>query len=379
MSNSWIELDLGTLRANLKTLRSAIKSATEIIFVVKSNAYGHGLVPVSQCAWECGVKWFAVANINEALVLREIVPDAGIIIVGVLDQAAVAQAIGNNIVPLVISERHAAALASTAAALKAIIRCHAKIDTGMGRLGFPWEEAPDLLPKLACLPGLDICGLCTHFASASNRDRSYADTQAERFHSVIQLCDERGLSVPFKHISNSGAVLCNRAWNMDGIRPGILLYGYAGRPSAIGINNPASNDCVEVQTKPFLQWKTRIVQVKKVPAGFPVSYDSTYVTSADTHVGVIDVGYADGYSRKLSNAGFVVVGGRRCPVLGRVTMNLTMVDLGMNAEITEGDEVVLIGAQGSASVWADEIARWCDTIPYEILTGIRPTVSPRII
>ncbi len=376
MSNSWIELDLGILRTNLRDLKSAIKSSTEIIFVVKSNAYGHGIVPVSQCAWECGVKWFAVANINEALILREIMPDAGIIIVGVMDQTAVAQAIGNNIVPFIISEKHATDLAATAAALKAIIRCHAKIDTGMGRLGFPWEEAPALLPKLARLPGLDICGFCTHFASANNQDRSYAHKQAERFNTVIRLCEEKGLSVPFKHISNSGAVLCNRAWNMDGIRPGILLYGYGKQYSAIGIHNSALNDCVEIQTKPFLQWKTRIVQIRKVPAGFAVSYDSTYTTSKETRIGVIDVGYADGYSRKLSNLGFVIAGGQRCPVVGRITMNLTMIDLGMASTTSEGDEVVLIGSQGSASVWADEIAHWCETIPYEILTGIRTINTP---
>ena len=139
------------------------------------------------------------------------------------------------------------------------------------------------------------------------------------------------------------------------------------------------SDCIEIQTKPFLQWKTRIVQIRHVPASFLVSYDSTYKTPHATHLGVIDVGYADGYSRKLSNAGFVVVGGKRCPVVGRVTMNLTMVDLGTDTQAVEGDEVVLIGSQGSASVWADEIALWCGTIPYEILTSIRTTASPKII
>jgi len=379
MSNTWIELDLGILRNNLRNLQSAIKSSTEIIFVVKSNAYGHGIVPVSQCAWECGVKWFAVTNINEALILREIMPDAGIIIVGVMDQSAVAQAIGNNIVPFIISEKHATDLASTAAALKAILRCHAKVDTGMGRLGFPWEEAPVILPKLARLPGLDICGFCTHFASANNQDRSFASTQAERFNTVIRLCEEKGLSVPFKHISNSGAVLCDRAWHMDGIRPGILLYGYGKQYSEAKSQKSESGDCVGIQTKPFLQWKTRIIQVKRVPAGFPISYDSTYITPKETRIAVIDVGYADGYSRKLSNIGFVIAGGRRCHIVGRITMNLTMIDLGMDTKIEEGDEVVLIGSQGSASIWADEIAHWCGTIPYEILTSIRTTMSPRIV
>lgn len=374
-----MELDLRILRTNLRNLQSVLKSTTEIIFVVKSNAYGHGLVPVAQCAWECGVKWFAVTSINEALVLREILPDAGIMIIGVMDAAAVAQAIGNNIIPIVISEKHAVSLASTAASLKAVLRCHAKIDTGMGRVGFLWEEAPEILPRLARLPGLDICGFCTHFASVTSPDKSFAITQVERFNTVIRLCDEKGLSVPFKHISNSGATICNRAWNMDGIRPGILLYGYGYKYSEPGNQNPELGGCVEVKTRPFLQWKTRIVQIRKVPAGFHVSYDSTYITPRETCIAAIDVGYADGYSRNLSNTGHVITSGRRCPVIGRITMNFSMIDLGIDTKAQEGDEVILIGAQGDEAVWADEIARWCGTIPYEILTSIRTPNSPRIV
>jgi len=374
-----VELDLRILRNNLRNLQSALKSHTEIIFVVKSNAYGHGLVPVAQCAWECGVKWFAVTNINEALILREILPDTGIMIVGVMDTSAVAQAIGNNIVPIVISEKHAVSLASAAASLKAVLRCHAKIDTGMGRVGFLWEEAPDILLRLARLPGLDICGFCTHFASVTSPDKSFALTQAERFNTVIRLCDEKGLSVPFKHISNSGAIICNRAWNMDGIRPGILLYGYGYKYSERGTQTPELDGCVEVKTRPFLQWKTQILQIKKVPADFPVSYDSTFTTSHETFIATIDVGYADGYSRQLSNTGYVITGGKRCPVIGRITMNLTMIDLGPDTKAQEGDEVILIGSQGNEAVWADEIARWCGTIPYEILTSIRTINSPRIV
>jgi len=377
MSNSWTELDLGILRTNLRNLQGVLKNSTEIIFVVKSNAYGHGIVPVAQCAWESGVKWFAVANLKEALMLREIMPDAGIIIVGVLDPSAVPETIENNLIPIIVSEKHATALASEAASMKKILRCHAKIDSGMGRLGFPWKEAPENLPRLARLPGLDICGICTHFAAVNKSDRTFADVQAERFNNIIRLCEEKGLFIPFKHISNSSAILCDRAWSMDGVRPGILLYGYGKCRERK--SDAAQDGCVEVQTRPFLQWKTRIVQLRKVPAGFAVSYDSTYTTSRETFIAAIDVGYADGYPRKLSNIGAVIAGGVRCPIAGRVTMNLTMIDLGPDTKAKEGDEVVLIGHQGNASVWADEIAQWCETIPYEILTGIRTTVPPLLI
>jgi len=378
MSNSWTELDLGILRTNLRNLQAVLKNSTEIIFVVKSNAYGHGILPVAQCAWESGVKWFAVANVNEALLLREIMPDAGIIIVGVLESSAVPQAIENNLIPIIVSEKHATALASEAAARKQVLRCHAKTDTGMGRLGFPWEEAPEILTRLARLPGLDICGICTHFSSVSKPDRKSADIQAERFNKIIRSCDEKGLFIPFKHISNSSAILCDHAWNMDGVRPGILLYGYCRKCHDAG-NNTAPDGCMEVKTRPFLQWKTRIVQLRKVPAGFAVSYDSTYTTPRETCIAAIDVGYADGYPRNLSNVGFVIAGGTRCPIAGRVTMNLTMIDLGPGTKCREGDEVVLIGKQGNESIWADEIAQWCETIPYEILTGIRTAVPPLLI
>jgi alanine racemase len=375
MSNTWAELDLGILRANLQNLQKGLSSSTKIIFVVKSNAYGHGILPVSQCAWKCGVEWFAVSNITEALTLREILPDAGILVAGVISPDDVQQAVENNLVPIIISEKHAAALSTEAESRGIVLRCHAKVDTGMGRLGFPWEDASEVLLHVARLPGLDVCGICTHFASASCPDREFADTQARRFNTVAGKCEQEGLSLAFKHISNSGAVLCNRAWNMDGVRPGILLYGY-GRNNA---HHPRQDGCVEIETKPFMQWKTRIIQVKKVPAGYPVSYEGTFVTKKETTIAVLDVGYADGYSRALSNCGIVIVGGQRCPVVGRITMNLTMIDAGSVPAVNEGDEAVLIGSQGSESIWADEVAQLADTIPYEVLTSIRTITPPRIV
>jgi alanine racemase len=408
MSNTWVELDLGILGANLRSLRRALTPGTKIIFVVKSNAYGHGMLPVARHAWKCGVRWFAVAHIDEALALRKLLPRAEIIIAGAIDPKDTVKAIKHKLTPVIVDEKHATALAAAAARAGAKLRCHAKIDTGMGRLGFAWQNAGKLLPVLARRKGLDICGICSHFASANPADRRFAGTQIDRFRKVGAACEEAGMQNLFKHMSNSGGILCNSAWHLDGVRPGILLYGYgknvkkeniqypilniqcpSGKMSAklptwkleignsiLDISSPktglrlTTGNC-QLATRPFLSWKTRILQIKKVPAGFPVSYDSTHVTKKPTNIATIDVGYADGYHRALSNKGIVVAGGKRCPVVGRVTMNLVMIDLGTATKVRVRDEVVLIGTQGRQSVRASELATLAGTIPYEILTSIR--------
>jgi len=235
-----------------------------------------------------------------------------------------------------------------------------EIDTGMGRLGFWWEDAAGVLPDLAQLPGLNIQGMYSHFASSDGADHSFAEIQYDRFLKAAKDCERCGMTIPFKHMSNSGAILHSAKWDMNAVRPGILFYGYGSSPAARPI-----------ETKPFLQWKTKVVQVKEVPAGFHVGYNSTFITERTTMLATIDTGYADGYPRLLSNKGSVIIQGRKCPVIGNVTMNFISVDLGPGSSVVKGDEVTLIGAQGGNSVWADEIAELCATISYEILTNIQ--------
>ena len=379
MSKTWIELNLGILRENILGLKTALSAGAEIIFVVKSNAYGHGMIPVARRAWECGVKWFGVVHLDEALELRELLPDAEIIIMGAIEPADVPVVLEKNLITVIVSEKHASSLLSfdlsdeasaKADATGRSIRCHAKIDTGMGRLGFAWEEAAGTLTRLAGETRLDIQGICTHFACAGDQGSDFADVQADRFYKVVRTCRERGLSIPFKHMSNSDAILRNAAWDMEGVRAGILLYGY-GQGASGTDHGPRTTDKRDIKTRPFLQWKTRVLQVKRVPAGFPVSYDSTYVTTRETCMATINVGYADGYSRLLSNRGFVLIGNRRRAVIGRVTMNFVTVDLGPVTDVREGDEATLLGVQGSESIWADEMAKWRETISYEVLANIR--------
>ncbi len=356
MSRTWIELDLDTLAENIRAAMEAAGRA-EILMVVKSNAYNHGLAPVSKEAWRCGVRTFVVGTVEEAVALKGTVPGAKVLFVGSAVAESAREIVQSGIVPVLYSEPQARAISEAAVTAGTRVECHVKIDTGMGRMGFQWEKAGPALETLAAMRGLRITGICTHFASGPS-DGAFAAEQAERFRKVVAEAARHGLRNLFRHASNSTVFCDEGAWDFEGVRPGILLYGY-GRQGAR-----------KIVTKPFLQWKSRLVQVKEVPSGFPVSYDSTYRAPRRTRLGTVDAGYADGFSRMLSNKGFMLVGGRRCPVAGRVTMNYTVLDLGPESSAREGDEVVIIGRQGGEEIWADEMAAWRGTIPYEVLTNI---------
>ncbi len=368
MKHSWVEVDLGKLERNLKAVQAAMRPETALIFVVKANAYGHGMAPVARRAAKAGVKWFAVAYLHEALALREAVAEADILVIGAVEPGDAPVLAEQRITPIVVDEPHGVALAAAAHAAGKTLAVHLKIDTGMGRLGVPWEEAAAVYERLSRKPGLDIRGLCTHFASVEVRRPSLAPTQMERFQQVEQALARRGAKKLFRHVSSSRGLLNRRDWDFEGVRPGIIVYGYGAR-----------REDLRLRTEPILQWKTGVMQVKKVPAGTTVGYVSTYTTPAPTTLATLAVGYADGYHRALSNKGFVLVGGCRCPVLGRVSMNWITVDLGPDSAVRAGDEAVLIGEQGGESVWADDLARLAMTIPYEILTSIHPSAERKYI
>jgi alanine racemase len=358
--NAWVELDLDLLCQNLALMQAALPPSSEMVMVVKANAYGHGITAVTTKAFDCGVRWFFVATLDEALSVRMVLPDANILLLGAVWPWDIHEISRHRILPVLVSEEQALELAEIARNAGLTLRCHVKVDTGMGRLGFPWEKAPEKMAGIGRMGGLEICGICMHFASAGRSTDLFARLQAERFQGVLDGCAALGMTNLFKHSANSAAFSSHPELDMDGVRLGILAYGYGGRHSSS-----------RVSTKPLLQWKTRVIQIKHVAAGFPVSYLSTHVTSEPTCLATIDVGYADGVSRLMSNKGYVLVGGRRAKVVGRVTMNFTIVDVGAGSGVRPGDEVVLIGQQGTESLWADEVARWCATIPYEILTNIR--------
>ena len=270
----------------------------------------------------------------------------------------------NKSFPIVTCLEHGLALAEAARGRGKILPVHLKVDTGMGRLGVQWDEVAVTAKALNEAGGLELVGVCSHFARVEPDQPDHASAQAVKFHEALKHLP----ATVFKHLSSSRAALYFPGWDLSGVRQGIVLYGY-------GANDPKGR----FQTKPILQWKARVVQVKKVPADFAVGYYGTYRTEYPTQIATLAVGYADGYNRALSNKGDVLIGGRRCAVVGRVSMNWITVDVGSDTKVKVGDEAVLIGEQGEESVWADELSKICRTIPYEILTSINAALERKYV
>jgi alanine racemase len=364
MKKSWVEIDLAVLDENIRAVQRRIGGDTEIIFVVKANAYGHGAGELVKRALRSAVSWFAVAYVEEAMQIRREVTEGTILVLGVVDPAEAPLLAANNIIPVVADYEHGEELSRVALANHMVLPVHVKIDTGMGRIGLPWRAAEKQMDQLEALEGIDIRGACSHFAMVEESEPQAAKDQANRFLRIAEVFEARHGRRLFKHLSSSRAILYHAEWDLSGIRPGIMLYGYG-----------AQDDDMRMHTRPFLQWKGVLMQVKQVPANFPVGYYCTYVTSRPTDIGIIACGYADGYLRSLSNRGSVLIHGRRCPVVGRVSMNWMAVDLGPASGAKRGDEVVFIGEQGAEAIWANELAAICRTIPYEILTCLSADIK----
>jgi len=364
VNRSWVEVDLKRLRSNLRALRSGVSENTETIFVVKADAYGHGLLPIAKTAVDEGVNWLAVAYLDSAIALRAELPDVHLLVIGHVGPEQIDLLLDHRIIPIITDLPHGLELAAAARERKAVLDVHVKVDTGMGRLGIQWDETEKVVRKLNEAGGLNLSGVFSHFAKVEPDDPSDANFQAEKFQAALAHFPP----TVFKHLSSSRAALYFPEWDFDGIRQGIDLYGYG-----------ASDSKGRFQTEPILQWKARVAQVKAVPPGFSIGYYGTHTTEYPTQIATVAVGYADGYNRALSNRGDVLIGGRRCAVVGRVSMNWITVDVGPDAEVAAGDEVVLIGEQGEDAIWANELSKICRTIPYEILTSISASLERRYV
>jgi len=367
MHQAQVTVDLDQLDRNIQLLRSECGD-TQIMFVVKSDAYGHGLVPVATRAAESGVKWFAVAYFHEALTLRAQLDRSSILVLGPIGPEDVSQAVAQRITPVITSFRHAERLNRAAAEQNLLLDVHLKIDTGMGRFGLCGDDIDTQIQQIIAMPHLRVLGICSHFAAVEPKRPDLAGSQIEPFMGYVKIAEEAAGRRLLRHISSSRAVQFHREWDLDIIRPGILLYGYG-----------SSEAGMRVHTRPILRWSCRLMQVKRVGEDFPVGYYGAYRTLTPTQIGTIPVGYADGFLRSLSNRGYVLVGGRRCPVVGRISMNWVTIELGDDSEISEGDEVVLIGEQGDDEIWADEVGRWAGTIAYESLTAIHPSIERQFL
>jgi alanine racemase len=338
----------------------------KVLAVVKAQAYGHGAVAVSRRLVDLGAGMLGVALVEEGRELREAGIHAPVLIMGAVFPGQADEVVRLGLTPAVASLAVARALSQAAQRRQAPVAVHIKIDTGMGRIGLSPEAAPDLIAEVMELEGVRVEGLMTHFADADLRDKQFASVQMDRFEDLITSLEKRGMSVPVRHAANSAAVLDYRRALFTMVRPGVMLYGYNPLEGGAGAD-----------LRPVLSLVTRIAFLKRTPAGVPISYGRTFITGRESLIATIPIGYADGYSRGLSNRGEAIVHGKRVPVAGRVCMDMTMLDVTDVPGVAEGDEVVLIGSQGAERITADDVAAKTGTISYEVLCGISGRV-PRV-
>jgi len=349
------EINLSAIAHNLQSVLRIVKNRS-VIAVVKADAYGHGAADVSKKLIEYGVSCLAVAFASEAQELRA----SGIRtpIIALFDHGEIKDFFDHDLLP-VISTVDTARLVSEEARKRAGgIKIHVKIDTGMGRLGLHGDDVVKNILKISEMPGLEITGLMSHFSEADLADRSYAMVQLERFNTIRRELTTK-MEKPFlSHIANSAAVMTFEQAYLDAVRPGLMLYGYSPFTQ-----NPHA-DII-----PAMTIKARILDIRNVPARTPISYGRTFVTKRPSAIGVLALGYADGYNRLFSNNAYVLVNGQKAPVVGRVCMDLTMIDLTDVTGVEKDDEAVIIGKQGDHTITADELAGRANTISYEILTS----------
>ena len=364
---TYATINLAALGHNLSCIRRYLSPACEVLAIVKANAYGHGAVETVKALAHLGIGRFAVASIGEGIELRQAGLSKPIIVLGALFEEQVPELIAHQLTPVVSDGRILPVLAKAAGLLQAPYPIHLKVETGMGRLGVYPEELLSLLDDPLYRDSLQVEGMMTHLADADGTDSAFTEQQLNTFRTMLEQIKQRGFIPPLVHTANSAAIVRFPDAHFSLVRPGIMLYGYHTLPASV----PAPD------LKPVLSLRTTIVQMRTIPRGGRVSYNGTFVATRPTRIAVLPIGYADGYSRQLSHRGSVLIQGRRAPIVGLVCMDMIMVDVTDLAPVQVGDIVTLIGQQGQESIWADEVANWIGTIPYEVLCGIGSRV-PRL-
>lgn len=370
---TWAEVSLTTLRENFRVVQEHVGPNVAICGIVKADGYGHG---ANECAFaleEAGAPWLGVTDAAEGRALRSAGIWTRILLMTGIWRGEEDSIVSHNLTPTVWEDWHIERLEKAARKQQIVLPVHLKIDTGMNRLGTSNAALPALCDRLAACEHLRLEGASTHFASAEVLDSDEAPAQLKRFEEALAILAQKGFHPPLVHTGNSAAVAARPETWKTMVRPGILLYGY----SLPTVRNGQTTNESTLPLRPVLTWKTRILTVKDVPAGEPVGYMGTYVTKQATRIAVLPVGYADGYPRLLSNRARIIVRGEYAPVVGRVSMDLTMVDVGGIGGVTVGDEVILIGSSNGKTVDAVELAQLGETVPYEILCGISQRV-PRV-
>lgn len=367
---AWIEIDITALFHNVRQLRRLLSPHTQLMAVVKADAYGHGAITVAQTALEAGASWLGVATVPEGIQLRESGIDAPILILGATHTLEQIQAIAQwQLQPTLSSPQQALIFSNVLETMKNPhpIPVHIKLDTGMSRLGTNWEQAAEFVQLVQGLPQLQIASIYSHLATADSEDTTVMKQQHARFESAIAQLQVLGIEAPCLHLANSAATMSHPDLHYDMVRVGLGIYGLY----------PASHLHHTVNLQPILQVKARVTQVKKITAGSGVSYGHTFVAPNDMRVAVVGIGYADGVPRNLSNKIQVLIRGHRVSQIGNITMDQMMLDVSNISDIQPGEVVTLLGKEGEEEISANDWAKKLNTISWEIVCGFKHRL-PRV-
>ncbi len=366
----WAEIDLSALRENLAWIRARVGPQVKIMTVVKADAYGHGLKEIAALLMQSGTDVFGVANLSEARNVRSVGRGWPILMLGACLPDEVDSAVRDEIMPTISTLEEAQWFSAAAVKFRKKVHAHLKVDTGMGRLGVEPGGALELVLEIKRLPGLEIEGVYTHYAAVED-DAPFSKKQAQAIHKVADELQAAGVNVPFMHANSSGGIIWEKETLFNLVRPGLLVYGVVPSGSRV------MEEALSQHFRPALSLKCRVSLVKDIPKGKTLSYGHTFCAPSPMRVATLTAGYGDGYLRVGSNRSQVLIQGRRCRILGRITMDQMMVDVTGIDGVRMGDEAVLIGCQGEGKISVNEVAEWFGTIPWEVLTNITYRV-PRL-
>lgn len=367
VGRAWAEINLGNLIHNLNEIRKLVKPTTMVMAVVKANAYGHGAARVSEALLRNGASRLAVASLDEAIHLRNSGISAPIQVLGHTFTGRVKEILEYDIIQTVFNTELAVALSKEANRRQVRARIHVKVDTGMKRVGFSTDsDGRDCIIRICKMPGIDVEGIMSHFAASDGNDTEFTYKQFREFKEMCDMLKDKGARIPVRHICNSAATVRFKEMHLEMVRPGVMLYGLY----------PSGHASVhQVSLKPVMTLKARVVFINHIEAGTSIGYGRDYIAGEDMIVATISIGYGDGYSRKLSNIGTVLINGEYARIIGNICMDLATVDVtGISKQVSIGDEVVLFGGKETDGIPVGSIAGKLGTIGYEVVCGISARV-----